>query len=332
MQNTEPDAVSLSTVSTPAGIIHVAVAVIENDRQQVLLTKRPEHVHQGGLWEFPGGKLEAGEEAREALVRELHEELGIVVSRARPLIQIPHDYSDRSVLLDVYLIEEFSAVPYGKEGQALQWVSRDALSDCPMPVANLPIIQAVQLPDRYLITPAQTVTSAAFLHRLEACLQSGLRLIQYRDADVGDPQYLEMAGQIIELAHRYDAKVMLNRTLEVFNQCPADGLHLSSSRLMALPGRPVSVDVLLSASCHDPAEVEQANKIGTDFIVISPVQKTHSHPGATPLGWEKCRQLTGLAQMPVYALGGLGNADIGTAQLHGAQGIAAIRSLWSCAS
>jgi 8-oxo-dGTP diphosphatase len=319
-------------VSAPTGIIHVAVAVIENDRQQVLLTKRPEHVHQGGLWEFPGGKLETGEKASEALVRELDEELGIIVSHARPLIQIPHDYSDRRVLLDVYLIEEYSALPYGKEGQALQWVSRDALSDWSMPSANLPIIRAVQLPDRYQITPAQSATGAAFMDRLEACLQSGIRLVQYRDADVDDPQYLQMARQIIELAHRYDAQVMLNRSLQVFNQCPADGLHLSSSRLMALSERPVSVDVLLSASCHDPVEVEQANRIGADFIVISPVQKTRSHPGAIPLGWKKCQQLTGLAQMPAYALGGLGKADISNAQLHGAQGIAAIRSLWSCAS
>jgi 8-oxo-dGTP diphosphatase len=308
--------------------MHVAVAVIGNDRQQVLLTQRAGHVHQGGLWEFPGGKVEAGEQVIEALVRELDEELGISVIRTRPLIQVVHDYTDRKVLLDVYRIETYSGVPHGKEGQALQWVKSDVLPDWPMPAANLPIVRAVQLPDRYLITPAQSVHGADFLGNLEACLQSGIRLIQYRDKTVDDHQYLDMAGRLVELAHRYHARVMLNRSLEVFNQCPADGLHLSSARLLALSDRPVSTDVYLAASCHNPAEVQHANEIGADFIVISPLKKTRSHPAAIPLGWDKCRQLTRLAQMPVYALGGLGKADISNAQQHGAQGIAAIRSLW----
>ena len=138
-----------------------------------------------------------------------------------------------------------------------------------------------------------------------------------------------MAGRITELAHRYQAQLVLNRSLPVFQRCAADGVHLSSRRLCAQSERPVPLDVYLSASCHNPAEVEQANRIGADFIVVSPVQATASHPQAQPLGWERLRDLTRLAQMPVYALGGMGPADIGKAQLHGAQGIAAISSLWS---
>ncbi len=327
MQNTAPESTVISTVSAEAGIIHVAVAVIDNGTQ-VLLARRPGHVHQGGLWEFPGGKVEAGEQVADALTRELQEEVGISVTRMRPLIRIRHDYAERKVLLDVHRIEAYDGTAYGREGQAVQWVNHADLHEWPMPAANLPIIHAVQLPDRYLITPARSARGAAFIDSLQVCLQSGIRLIQYRDNDVDDDQYMDMAGQIIELAHRYDARVILNRTQEVFQRCPADGLHLSSSRLLVLAQRPVPADVYLSASCHDSAEVRQANSIGADFIVVSPIKATRSHPGALPLGWDKCRQLTELAQMPAYALGGLGEADISNAQLYGAQGIAAIRSLW----
>lgn len=316
-------------MSGKAEIIHVAVAVIENEQQQVLLTQRAQHVHQGGLWEFPGGKVESGEQIDQALIRELHEELGIKVTRTHPLIQVRHDYPECSVLLDVYVIEQFSGSAYGKEDQALQWVSHDALPSMPMPAANLPIVRAVQLPDRYLITPDQNTDADAFLDRLEVCLQSGIKLIQYRDKQVDENRYAQMAHQVVELAHRYHARVMLNTSVEAFGQCPADGLHLNSERLMAISARPVSTDVYLSASCHDAAEVQQANNIGVDFIVVSPVQATRSHPDSLPLGWEKMQQLCALAQMPVYALGGMHAADISKAQRYGAQGIAAIRSLWS---
>ncbi len=123
--------------------VHVAAAVILSNEGCVLIARRPAHVHQGGLWEFPGGKVEAGETVVEALVRELHEELAIDVVTAEALLEVRHDYPDKSVVLDVWCVTEFMGVPVGNEGQPLCWVRVEQLQDYPFPEANLPIIEAV---------------------------------------------------------------------------------------------------------------------------------------------------------------------------------------------
>ena len=133
--------------------IHVAAAVIRGADGQILLAKRPEDKHQGGLWEFPGGKVESGETVQAALARELEEELDIRPTAARPLIQVRHDYPDKQVLLDVWEVSAFTGEPHGAEGQPLAWVSPRQLGDYEFPAANRPIVAAARLPEQYLITP-----------------------------------------------------------------------------------------------------------------------------------------------------------------------------------
>ncbi len=123
--------------------VHVAVGVILDARQNILLTRRPDHVHQGGLWEFPGGKVEDGEDLASALARELREELGIEPLKTSPLIEIQHDYEDKSVLLDVHVVWRFRGQPRGMEGQPMAWVPVSELQDYAFPVANEPIIPAI---------------------------------------------------------------------------------------------------------------------------------------------------------------------------------------------
>ena len=126
--------------------VHVAVAVIvdQNDSNKILIAKRPDHVHKGGLWEFPGGKVEQGEHVFEALARELEEELAIFVLQAEPLINIQHDYPEKSVLLDVWKVTEFSGDAKGNEGQAIEWVSVSQLNEYSFPEANNLIISELQ--------------------------------------------------------------------------------------------------------------------------------------------------------------------------------------------
>ena len=133
--------------------IHVAAAVIRGPESSVLIAKRPLDKHQGGLWEFPGGKVEDGEGVESALARELQEELGIEVTQAQPLIQVRHDYPDKQVLLDVWEVLAFAGEPHGAEGQPLAWVAPEALVDYSFPAANQPIVTAARLPQHYLITP-----------------------------------------------------------------------------------------------------------------------------------------------------------------------------------
>ncbi len=122
--------------------VHVAVGVILNDAGEILISKRHVDSHQGGLWEFPGGKVEEGESIEAALDRELHEELGIRVTSCRAMLEVRHDYSDKQVLLDVWVIDGFSGEANGREGQPLRWCAPAALVDYEFPAANQPIVDA----------------------------------------------------------------------------------------------------------------------------------------------------------------------------------------------
>lgn len=123
--------------------IHVVAGVILNAQDEVLLALRPLHKHQGGLWEFPGGKVEQGEQVKAALARELLEELNLVVENAEPLLITEHDYGDKHVRLDVWIVSRFSGDVQGREGQQLRWVKRSELPQYQFPAANLPIVQAL---------------------------------------------------------------------------------------------------------------------------------------------------------------------------------------------
>lgn len=131
-------------VSSVSKRVHVAVGVVVDAQQRILVSQRLAHLHQGGLWEFPGGKVEAGETVQQALVRELAEELAIDVVRSEPLITISHDYSDKSVLLDVWVADVFTGEPAGREGQRWQWAAVGDLRTLAFPAANAPIVAAVE--------------------------------------------------------------------------------------------------------------------------------------------------------------------------------------------
>lgn len=308
--------------------IHVAVGAILNDAGEVLITQRAEHSHQGGLWEFPGGKLEQGESVQAALARELEEELGIQVQQSEPLIRIQHDYADKCVLLDVWLITRFQGTASGREGQPLRWLDPGKLDGRVFPQANLPIIKALQLPHEYLIT-GSFVDMDDFSRRLQAALDAGIRLLQFRPRiTLTEAEYAELVEQAIKLSRPYGAKLLLNTSIDEFARHDADGLHMNSDVLMACDERPISEDKYLCASVHDEIELAQANKIGVDFIMLSPVLPTQSHPGAATLGWDRFYELTEKSSSPVFALGGMDASHLTLARQKGAQGIAAITAFW----
>jgi len=123
---------------------HVVAGVIYNpSKQQVLIAKRPEHLHQGGLWEFPGGKVASGESPEQALKRELMEELAIEVNDCSPFLLTEHDYSDKLIVLDVWAVNGFTGQPKGNEGQCICWVDISALNDYQFPAANYVVLEKV---------------------------------------------------------------------------------------------------------------------------------------------------------------------------------------------
>ena len=125
--------------------IHVAVGIIYNLQQQILIAKRAEHKHQGGCWEFPGGKVETGETVRQALDRELEEELGIEVVTASPLMTVNHNYNDKQILLDVWQVTEFIGIARGNEGQAIRWITIEECDNYQFPAANRGIIGKINM-------------------------------------------------------------------------------------------------------------------------------------------------------------------------------------------
>jgi len=308
-------------------MIHVVAAVIRNDNQ-ILLARRPDHVHQGGLWEFPGGKIETDEGREAALIRELQEELGATATHLRPLIRIPHHYHDKSVLLDVWEVSAWQGEPHGKEGQETRWVSVDMLSQFAFPAANMPIVTACRLPSQYLITPALEGDEAAFITQLEHALAGGIDLVQFRQKNLSSEAFEALAVKAIGACHQAEAKILLNADPQLATRLKADGIQLNASQLMTLAERPLSQDYLVAASCHDAHEIKKACELDLDFVVLSPVQATATHPDAPPLGWERFRELTELSTIPVYALGGVSRADMQQAWWQGGQGVSAIRALW----
>jgi len=311
-------------------ILHAVAGVIRNTNNEVLLARRHIHSHQGGLWEFPGGKVEEDETAQQALNRELYEELGILAEQMRPLIKIRHQYHDKEVLLDVWLIEKWSGWAFGKEGQLIMWTDEQELQYQPVPIANYNIIKAVQLPDKYLITPSPRSTcDKKFLYQFERCLDHDMQLIQLRAPELSEQAYSLVAEKLLKLCQPYGAKLLVNGDVELAMKLGADGVQLNSKRLMQQKERPLSEDFLIGASCHTLQEIEQANHIDADFLLLSPVKTTATHPDTEPLGWSKFEQLIQYTNHPVFALGGMGKKDVETAWSYGGQGIAAINGLWN---
>ena len=278
------------------------------------------------MWEFPGGKLERGETPLQGLTRELDEELGIRLRTARPLIQVAHDYSECSVALDVWWVDQWLGRPRAREGQVIEWVARDKLVERAFPAADAAVLSAVRLPPVYLISPEPGRDIGAFLGRLQTCLAQGARLVQLRikrqTSAVGD-----IARKALSLFGDGQA-LIVNADPALARAVGAHGVHLSSARLRAVRKRPLDSSFWVGASCHSAEELGHAERVGVDYVVLSPVRTTSTHSHASALGWQRFQELATEARVPVYALGGLGVADLATAWRHGAQGVASISAVW----
>jgi len=301
-------------------VMHVAVGVICDEQGNILITRRSLHVHQGGLWEFPGGKVEAGETIAEALQRELLEEVGIQVITAVPLIKIRHDYGDRRVLLDVWRVTQFAGQACACEGQGLVWVTARRLDEFAFPAANLSIIKAVQLPDCYAILEGLSI--ADVLCNCRQILSGGVRLIQLRVKSLSAEDVPQALALVSQLCREQQAMLLVNSDLAISPEL-VDGLHLSSRALLAADVRP-SVTGWLAASCHNLLELQCAEKLGVDFAVLAPVLPTKTHPNIEPIGWQGFTALLEQVNIPVYALGGLQLADLPRTFQAGGQGLAGI--------
>ena len=303
--------------------LHVAVGVIKDSEGRVLISLRHDKAHQGGLWEFPGGKVEPGESVEQALARELKEELGISVLEIAPLIKVEHQYVDLKVLLDVWLVTLFSGQPVGREGQDILWVNPENLADYSFPAANASIIVAASLPDEYAILNAEE--DVDLLNDLNTVLDNGVTLIQARLKRLSEKEVMQFFELAIPLCKEKGAKLLVNSAVMNSECINVDGIHLTSLDLLALKQRPAGYE-WVAASCHNRVELQHAAQIGVDFVVLAPVLPTNTHPEAGAMGWDKFEALTASVNIPVFALGGLTKQDKSISLRAGAQGIAGIRA------
>lgn len=307
-------------------IVEVAAAVLQKPDGTFLLAQRPKDKIWAGYWEFPGGKVEAGETARDALVRELREELGIEVETAYPWITRVFTYPHATVRLSFFRVTGWRGEMHPHEGQQFSWQHAADVPVSPVLPANAPVLRALQLPSLYAISNADETGVEAFLARLQIRLDAGLRLIQLREKNMTNSELYELALRVVKMAHDRGAKVLLNGDVAMAHELGADGVHLTSAQLAGLAERPQLE--WCGASCHTAQELRCAEALGCDFAVLSPVLPTRSHPGAAHLGWQGFAAIAAGASIPVYALGGLNGDDMTCAWQHGAHGIALLRQAW----
>jgi 8-oxo-dGTP diphosphatase len=316
----------LSNSTANSKIVEVSAAVLQRPDNSFLLAQRPPDKIWAGYWEFPGGKVEPGETARHALVRELREELGIEVETAYPWITRVFTYPHATVRLNFFRVTAWSGELHPHEGQQFAWQHPPQVLVTPILPANAPILRALELPPLYAISNAAELGVEEFMRRLETALTNGLRLVQLREKNLARDELRKLARRVVALAHAHDARVLLNGDVELAQEVGADGVQLTGAQLAQLNERP-AVD-WCAASCHSAEELRRAEALGCDFALLSPVLPTKSHPGAPHLGWESFESIAAGATIPVYALGGLQLGDMETVWQHGAHGVALLRQAW----
>ncbi|MGV8942141.1 MAG: 8-oxo-dGTP diphosphatase MutT [Lysobacter sp.] len=344
------------TEQLPSRVVQVVAGIIRDVRGRILLARRTEGRDLAGLWEFPGGKIDAGESPEAALARELHEELGIRADIGAPLINVPQIYPDKRLSLDVRHIGQWTGTASGREGQALAWVPPHKLARYPMPPADRPVVAALQQPALYLVTPdvgAVATTPAAatsaterryppagddgsgdfspderrWLDALGRALAQGIRRVQLRAPTADPARWPALAAAAAARCAAAGAEVLINGDAALALAL-GTGLHLRADQLASHDTRPVAVGVPLAASCHTIEELCAAQAIGCDFAVVGSIRPTASHPGTAGIGWDCFARLREHVSLPLYAIGGLAPGDLPQARKCGAQGIAAIRALW----
>lgn len=185
------------------------------------------------------------------------------------------------------------------------------------------------LPEWLLVTPEPPADTAfdPFLARLERALANGVSLVQLRSKRSSAESFDELAGEVLRICRRHRARLILNGPGDAAG-VGADGIHLSSERLMHATKRGISRSKWVSAACHTRVQLLHAQAIGVDFVTLSPVLPTPSHPGVPTLGWRRFAELVADVHVPVYALGGMTREDCRLARAFGAQGIAGISAFW----
>ena len=319
--------------------IDIVLGLLREPDGRVWMETRPDGKHLAGMRAFPGGKRRSGETLRGALDRELAEEIGIRVRRARRLITLDWDYPDRHLRLLGFEVTDWQGRPRAAEGQQLsaEPLDRDTRGDwlAAMPAANRGLVNALVLPRCLAITPpVGTEGTAAW----QALVESRLRLLPAPmlvnlrpGAGPGAVSWPALARAVLAAGHWPVVNPPGDRPWPE-GLDPRVGLHLNHARLVSMPAEQVrdhqARGHLLTAAVHDRSTLERAVELAVDLVSVSPLRATTTHPGVAGMGWSRFGELAGAASMPVYALGGAGPDDLPRIWRRGGFGVAAISAFW----
>jgi len=301
--------------------IKAVVGVLHNKDQQILIAKRQSHQFMGGFWELPGGKIEHGESPEVAISRELNEELGIIVDKLSLHQTMVYQYTDRIVELSIYNIDNYLNTPKGVEGQEIAWVSVENLNSYKLLPTMKSFINSITLPKQYWITPSSNHQSDEWIRKFDEKIKQGISLIQLRSKTKLDITFIE---ELHNKCKHNNINLLLNTVDKSFHEAYCDGWHITTGEMFDLKSRPCANNKLLGASTHDLTEALKAQDLGADFIVISPVQATQTHPDTVPIGWDAAKEVVDKLNIPVYFLGGMTLNDLDKTLKLGAQGIAGV--------
>jgi len=301
----------------------VAVGILEDSSGNVLLQKRRRGQGCAGQWEFPGGKIRPGEDPQTAIARELEEELGIRVAETCPWLRRFHRYSHADCDLHFLRALRWDGAPTGKEGQELAWAPKRSAAPEPLLAASRDPWKWLALPAACMITDIEAVGLEQTLAQWERIQDRTPAMIRLRDKSLPDDARKIALCEIVR-RRREGSIVICGGGAWAAQDAGACGVHLDATALAAAHRRPDTEWV--GASCHDEAGLERAAGLGVDYVMLSPVLPTRTHPEASPLGWVRFAELAGDCGLPVYALGGLGLGDISRARSCGAHGVAGMRA------
>jgi 8-oxo-dGTP diphosphatase len=323
-------------------ITHAAVGIIQQTDGMVLLAQRPAGKPWAGYWEFPGGKVEAGETPQAALSRELKEELGIEVLEAYPWVTRSFDYPAnynavgeltsvaKTVKLYFFIVTKWLGEPQGLENQQFCWQSSGDMTVSPMLPANTPIFAALKLPRLSLILDYDLLGDAQFFEQLNQALAEGVKMILLRTQRTTIEDLNALTKKVIPLTQVNQAKLFLDTNIVMTDLIKVDGLHFSTDDLMKMTDRPK--DLLCGATCDGLHSLQHAAMLALDYVLLPINQLIPNDVPQTGLDWAMFDQQISDYPLPVYVVidvfeGTLfmNNQHLNflhLARLHGAHGVA----------